>query len=154
MQKEKKLSKKQRRLIFIGTITLISMLSLAFALNSFRENIVFFYSPSELNKVDNLSKKIRVGGMIKEGSVIKFDALNTEFTITDYEQDLKISYHGILPDLFRDGQGVVAKGFLSEDRTKFFASELLVKHDENYMPPEVAKSLKERMENGTAKSAE
>lgn len=147
MIKEKKLNQKQRRLIFVGAIAMISLLSLAFALNSFRENIVFFYSPSELHKVSKVSRKIRVGGMIKEGSVIKFDALNTEFTITDYEQDLKIRYYGLLPDLFREGQGVVAKGFLNENKTEFLASELLVKHDENYMPPEVAKALKKRMDN-------
>lgn len=145
MKKKTKISYKQKRLIFVGSVALMSLMAIAFALNSFRNNIVFFYSPSELHKISSIKRQIRVGGMIKKDSLIKIDALNTEFVITDFEQDLKIKYRGLLPDLFREGQGVVAKGFLSSNHAEFLTEELLVKHDENYMPPEVAKSLKRQM---------
>lgn len=83
--------------------------------------------------------------MIKENSVKKIDALNTIFIITDYQNDLIINYRGILPDLFRDKQGVVAKGKFDLRENKFYSEELLVKHDENYMPPEVARDLQMKM---------
>lgn len=129
-------------MIFVGAIFAVSILALLFVVKNFRENIVFFYSPSELVKVKNTNRPIRVGGLVKENSVKKIDVLHSEFVITDLKQDLKINYVGILPDLFRDKQGVVAKGVLNEDKTEFFSRELLIKHDENYMPPEVAESLK------------
>ena len=103
---------------------------------------MFFYSPSELAQIPNRAQVIRVGGLVKEGSVKKIDALNTVFIITDLKNDLKIYYHGILPDLFRDKQGVVASGLINGDDTEFVSRELLIKHDEKYMPPEVANSLK------------
>jgi len=80
--------------------------------------------------------------MVKEETIKKIDALNIEFVITDYENDLKIHYTGILPDLFREKQGVVAKGIFNVEKNEFLSRELLVKHDENYMPPEVARSLR------------
>ncbi len=137
---------KKRRIIFVGSIFAVSALALIFIITNFRENIVFFYSPSELRKSENLSKvesrQIRVGGLVEEGSIKKIDVLTTEFVITDLAQELKIQYVGILPDLFRDKQGVVAKGVFDVSKNQFFSRELLIKHDEKYMPPEVAKSLK------------
>lgn len=140
---------RRKRLFFIAIIVAISALALIFIVINFRNNIVFFYSPSELDKVLRKNRAIRVGGMVKENSVKKIDALNFEFLITDYAKDLKIRYHGILPDLFREKQGVVAKGFLNENKTEFSSEELLIKHDENYMPPEVANSIKNK--NGQEK---
>lgn len=137
---------KKKRLVFVGSIFAISLIALAFVISNFRENIVFFYAPSELlteeilNKVEE--RQIRVGGLVKEKSVKKFDALTTEFVVTDLEKEVTINYTGILPDLFREKQGIVAKGVFDKEQNKFFSKELLVKHDEKYMPPEVAKSLK------------
>lgn len=125
---------------------MISALALFFVITNFRDNMVFFYAPSELLKPEILEKtqnhQIRVGGLVAENSVKKIDALTTEFVITDLEQELKIQYVGILPDLFREKQGVVAKGKFDAEKDEFFSKELLVKHDEKYMPPEVARSLK------------
>lgn len=145
---------KKKRLIFVGFAFAISGLALCFIISNFRNNIVFFYSPSEikdeikgevkqseiLHKISN--KVIRVGGLVVEGSVKKIDALNTEFVITDTQEELKIQYRGVVPDLFRDKQGVVAKGKFDMQKNEFFSSELLIKHDEKYMPPEVARSIK------------
>lgn len=133
---------KKKRLTFVGTIFVISLLSLAFIIKNFRENIVFFYAPSELETVKDVKKRVKVGGLVKENSVKKVDASNVDFVVTDLKQDLLIHHKGIVPDLFREKQGVVASGFLSEDKKEFFSKELLIKHDENYMPPEVANSLK------------
>ncbi len=137
---------KKKRLIFIGSVFALSLAALIFVIVNFRENIVFFYAPSELRTVEILNKvkhrQIRVGGLVKEKSVKKIDALTAEFVITDLAQDLKIHYVGLFPDLFREKQGVVARGKFDEEKNEFFAEELLVKHDEKYMPPEVAKSLK------------
>ncbi len=133
---------KKKRIIFVSTIFATSILALFFIISNFRNNIVFFYSPSEIKTLGEAKKqrRIRVGGLVVEKSIKKIDALNTEFVITDLKENLEISYNGILPDLFREKQGVVAEGKLEGE--KFVASQLLVKHDEKYMPPEVAKSLK------------
>ena len=109
------------------------------------ENINLFYSPSDLKKekisVDN---QIRVGGMVKKDSITKENiSLRISFVITDFEEDLLITYEGILPDLFSEEAGIVAKGKINEEGT-FIANEVLAKHDENYMPPEVAKTLKDK----------
>ena len=133
---------KKSRLQFVASILVISILALVFIIKNFRENIVFFYSPSELENVKNRERKIKVGGLVKEKSIKKIDASHTDFVITDLQNELLIHHEGILPDLFREKQGVVASGFLNETKTEFSSRELLVKHDENYMPPEVANSLK------------
>ena len=133
---------KKQRLNFIAAIVVISALALVFIIKNFRENIVFFYSPSELAKVSNTKKRIKVGGLVKENSLKKIDASRIDFVITDLKNELLIHHSGIVPDLFRDKQGVVASGFLNEEKTEFFSSELLIKHDEKYMPPEVAASLR------------
>ncbi len=133
---------KKKRIIFVGSIFTISLLALVFVIKNFRENIVFFYSPTELLEIKTRGKTIRIGGLVKESSIKKIDVLNTEFTVTDLKNELKVHYQGILPDLFRDRQGVVAKGALNESGDEFFSKELLIKHDEKYMPPEVIKSIK------------
>jgi len=144
-QKKIKISHKQHRFIFVSVVFFVSLLSLWFIINNFRQNLLFFYAPTEFWQAYNSQKlkpqkMIRVGGLVKSNSVIKIDSLNTQFIITDNLEDLTISYTGLLPDLFKEKQGVIAKGVFNQDI--FIASELLVKHDEKYMPPEVAKTLK------------
>jgi cytochrome c-type biogenesis protein CcmE len=133
---------KKKRIIFVSSIFAISLLALLFVIKNFRENIVFFYSPTELLEIKTKGKTIRIGGLVKEGSIKKIDVLNSEFIVTDLQNELKVHYQGILPDLFRDKQGVVAKGVLNQDSGEFSSKELLIKHDEKYMPPEVTKSIK------------
>lgn len=124
---------------------LISIASVAIGLwlilSSFNENIIFFFSPTELKNKQIINQIVRVGGLVSNGSIIRLDGSVTEFIITDNQEELKIRFTGILPNLFRDNQGVVAKGKLEGDI--FIASELLAKHDENYMPKEIANSLKQ-----------
>lgn len=123
---------------------LISVASIAVGLwlilSNFNENIVFFFSPMELKNKQVINQVVRVGGLVRNGSISRLDGFVTEFIITDNQEDLKVRFVGILPNLFRDNQGVVAKGKLEGDI--FIANELLAKHDENYMPKEVAESLK------------
>ena len=111
------------------------------------ENINLFYSPSDLHKAQinaQINAQIRVGGMVRKGSIIRVEnSLRVSFVITDFEEDLVINYDGILPDLFSEEAGIVAKGKINEEGI-FVANEVLAKHDENYMPPEVAKALKDK----------
>ncbi|MBI5783428.1 MAG: cytochrome c maturation protein CcmE [Gammaproteobacteria bacterium] len=116
-----------------------------FVLNAFRSNLVFFYSPTEVleGKVTVAAgKTIRIGGLVEQGSVKRSpDGLKVDFIVTDLNKKLPVHYEGILPDLFREGQGVVTQGRL-QDGNRFVASEVLAKHDEKYMPPEAAQALK------------
>lgn len=130
----------QNRAVFLGVSSLLFTIAIIIILKVFNDNIVFYFSPSELSKVQRNSF-VRVGGVVKDGSVKYTQDDFLEFEITDYSADLKIRYKGIVPNLFKEGQGTVAYGQL-QDNGVFFADELLAKHDENYMPPEVAKSLK------------
>jgi cytochrome c-type biogenesis protein CcmE len=144
-QKKNKINHKQQRLIFVTGVFFVSLFSLWFIINNFRQNLLFFYAPTEFWQAYNSQqlkpqKIIRVGGLVKVNSIAKLDSLNTKFIITDNLEELTIFYNGILPDLFKEKQGVIAKGIVSKNI--FVASELLVKHDEKYMPPEVAKTLK------------
>ena len=135
------MKRKHKRLTFAA----ISMLLLGFAaflvLTAFEDNIVFFYSPTEL-KDKNVSdgRNIRIGGLVEKGSVKKNEGAVILFQVTDLTSSIKVNYKGLLPDLFREGQGVVAEGKLKNGI--FIASSVLAKHDENYMPPEVADALK------------
>ncbi len=113
------------------------MSGLLFIILNFKDNLVFFYTPTEISEKPINNKIIRVGGLVKEKSLKKIDALTTEFLITDLKKDLLVNHVGMVPDLFRDNQGVVAKGFYDYEKNKFYSQELLIKHDENYMPPEV-----------------
>jgi cytochrome c-type biogenesis protein CcmE len=132
--------KKQQRIKFIVAAALISLSALTFIIFNFKDNIVFFYSPSELAnaKIKN-QQIIRVGGLVKEGSIV-INGNNLEFVITDFKADLKIKYSGLKPDLFREKQGTVAKGIWNKNNI-FIAQELLTKHDEKYMPPEIKKAV-------------
>jgi cytochrome c-type biogenesis protein CcmE len=108
-------------------------------LSNLNNNIVFFYPPSEVHKIKNLQNKVRIGGIVKSGSVIHDENGMIYFTLTDSSQELNVKYKGILPALFREGQGIVAEGKLVSEKM-MTASKLLTKHDENYMPPGSVKS--------------
>ncbi len=111
-----------------------------FVLNAFRSNLVFFYSPSEVLAGEApRAQRFRVGGLVEQGSVKKSGA-KVDFIVTDMNEKISVHYEGILPDLFREGQGVIAQGRLMANK-RFVADEVLAKHDENYMPPEVADAL-------------
>lgn len=125
---------KKRCLLVIFLITGVS-LTLFLILYALSQNINLFYTPSQLNEAVR-AKTIRVGGMVVKGSIVR-QKLNVEFVITDFNQQLKVFYQGILPDLFKEGQGVVALGKLNETGN-FIAEQVLAKHDEKYMPPEIA----------------
>ncbi len=134
-------SRKRQRLwlVLIGGASVACAAALALTL--FRDNLMFFYSPTDIwEKKPSIDRRIRVGGLVKEGSVVR-KALATTFIITDLAHDLTVRYQGLLPPMFREKQGVVANGALGGDGV-FVADELLTKHDENYMPPEVADALK------------
>jgi cytochrome c-type biogenesis protein CcmE len=137
---------KRKRIIFVASIFLISLISLFFVIKNFKENIVFFYTPSELQELTSqkINREIRIGGLVEKSSVIKVDSLTTNFILTDKVKNVKVSYRGILPDLFRENQGVVAKGRFDKENNLFTTSELLIKHDEKYNPPEINKKILNR----------
>ena len=124
--------------IFLAIVTLA--LSLFLILKSLEENVVYFKSPSEI-KIDAEidKKKMRVGGMVKKNS-IKIESQDVKFVITDFKNEINVVYSGAVPNLFQEGKGVVAEGYL-KDRNFFLATKILAKHDENYMPPEVKEAL-------------
>ena len=128
-------------LIIIGIFCL--GIAVGLILYNFKNNLVFFYSPTQLAEQKLSEKKIiRIGGLVEKKSVKRIDSLKTEFVITDNQNSITVLYEGMLPNLFREGQGMVARGFLNK-KGIFIADNLLAKHDENYMPPEVARALKE-----------
>lgn len=137
------MTRKQKRatLILSGLgILCVSVLLVMFAL---RDSIVFFHSPSDVTeKKVSTDRRFRLGGLVKEGSIVRGDGTNVRFAITDTIETIPVTYQGILPDLFREGEGVIAEGRLSDG--VFTADTVLAKHDENYMPPEVAASLREK----------
>ena len=133
--------KVRNRLISAILLVLVTALGIYIILTNLEDNIVFFYPPSEIGKIANVSNKVRVGGLVKEGSIKHITATKISFLITDLAADLEIIYDGIVPALFRENQGIVAEGKLIEPGI-FTASRLLARHDENYMPPEVAAALK------------
>ena len=135
--------KKRQRLYFILFILVCLSAAVGLSLYALKENISYFYSPMEVKQHPALSAghRFRLGGLVKKGSLEKRNnSLSISFIVTDEVNDLRVEYTGILPDLFREGQGVVATGSLNNQGV-FVATELLAKHDEKYMPPEVAKSL-------------
>ena len=134
---------KHQRLVFILSALVIIAIAVGFVLNNFKDNLVFFYSPSDIHALEVMpSSAIRIGGMVMEGSVVKTDSSLT-FKVTDFEHAIEVVHEGDVPALFREGQGVVADGVMRGDGV-FEAKTILAKHDENYMPPEVAKSLKDK----------
>ena len=136
--------RKQRRLTLLGLGMLALAGATALVLTAFEDNMVFFYSPSEVQaKTVPPDRYVRLGGLVKEGSVEKIaDGATVRFAVTDGKNAVTVRYRGMLPDLFREGQGVVTQGQFNGEGV-FVAKEVLAKHDENYMPPEVAEALKE-----------
>ena len=136
------LSKKVKSRIFILILSFVSLaVIIFFVLRSLEENVIYFFSPTEIyNKSDiSFNKKIRVGGLVKEGSISKSGTI-INFIITDLKNEIIVSYNGSVPNLFSEGKGVIAEGKL-KDKKYFVADTILAKHDENYMPPEVSKAL-------------
>ena len=131
------------RFSFIILLLLTSILSVFLVLKSLEENVVYFKSPSDIQLLNEIkNKKIRVGGMVKENS-IKVSSEEVNFIITDFKNEINVTYSGLVPNLFSEGKGVVAEGYL-KDKNFFDASKILAKHDENYMPPEVKTALEEK----------
>jgi cytochrome c-type biogenesis protein CcmE len=133
--------RKTQRLYFLLLGGLAVATGVALVLTAFEDSLVFFYSPTELRTQElTPGQRIRIGGLVEEGSIQK-DGDTVRFIVTDTAEQLTVSYRGILPDLFREGQGIVAEGVLLPAGV-FQASDVLAKHDENYMPPEVAEAIK------------
>ena len=131
------------RFLFIILILTSLALSVFLVLKSLEENVVFFKSPSDIQFLGEIkNKRIRVGGMVKENS-IQVSSNEINFVITDFKNEINVSYSGLVPNLFSEGKGVVAEGYL-KDKSFFEASKILAKHDENYMPPEVKAALEEK----------
>lgn len=132
---------RHKKLTFIVAGLIALGVAAGLILNAFNSNLVFFFSPTEVLAGEAPTKKpFRVGGLVEQGSLDMGDGLNVSFKVTDNLNSIEIRYEGVLPDLFREGQGIVAQGRLT-DSGVFQADEVLAKHDENYMPPEVADSL-------------
>ncbi|TNE37092.1 MAG: cytochrome c maturation protein CcmE [Alphaproteobacteria bacterium] len=135
------MTRKRRRLYMVLAGMCVLGIATALVLTSFRDSLVFFYSPTDLAaKPVAAGRNFRIGGLVKDGSVVK-DGVIYHFSVTDLKNEVPVTYKGMLPDLFREGQGVVAEGHLNDSGT-FVASNVLAKHDEKYMPPEVAAALK------------
>jgi cytochrome c-type biogenesis protein CcmE len=134
---------KYRRLFIIILIVFTIALATQLVLIALRDNIIYFFTPNELKikygDNENIKRKIRVGGLVLENSVVKNNDI-VNFTITDKKNEILVVFNGQLPDLFREGQGIVAEGNFKDN--KLIATQVLAKHDENYMPPEVADALK------------
>lgn len=140
---------RQRRLAWIIVLICSSLLAAFFVLQALRQNVNLFFTPTELvmGKVKE-SAVIRIGGMVERGSLIQGKDLSIQFALTDFVHSITIKYTGILPDLFKEGQGVVVLGRLDNTKNSlFYADQVLAKHDENYMPPEVNDALKKRVSN-------
>ena len=130
------------RFFFVLSIFSTLILTVFLVIKSLEENVIYFQSPSEIKVLGEIkTKKIRVGGMVKENSVsIKSNKIN--FIVTDFKNEINVIYSGVVPNLFAEGKGVVAEGYL-KDRNFFLATKILAKHDENYMPPEVKEAMQE-----------
>ena len=138
------MTRKQRRLILIGSSLGVLAFAVALILGSLRESIVFFNSPTDIaERKAPPGTRVRLGGMVKAGSLERGDNLQARFEVTDGNSAIPVNYRGILPDLFREGQGVIAEGKIESDGT-FKADTVLAKHDENYMPREVVETLKKQ----------
>ena len=136
------MTRKRRRLVLIGFGVSVLAIAVGLMLNALRDSIVFFNSPSDVvEKHVAAGTRIRLGGLVKADSLVRGDNLRVRFAVTDGEREIAVAYHGVLPDLFREGQGVVAEGVLDGSGV-FEADTVLAKHDETYMPKEVAAALK------------
>ncbi len=134
---------RQKRMVTVAVILAGVGIATAFALQAFQKNLLYYYSPTQIQAGEApSSRSIRVGGLVENGSFERATgSLEAHFTLTDFQNTIRVSYTGVLPDLFREGQGIIARGKMTPEGT-FVAEEVLAKHDENYMPPEVADSLK------------
>jgi cytochrome c-type biogenesis protein CcmE len=138
------MTRKKRRLVLISSALAVLCVALGLVLVALRDNIVFFYGPSELaQKAPHEGQRLRIGGLVKQGSLLREGENTVRFAVTDTKQEVEVTYTGLLPDLFREGQGVVAEGTLGVDKI-FHADSILAKHDERYMPREVADALKKQ----------
>lgn len=138
------MTRKQRRSLFIVGCLAVLGTAVGLVLFAMQDSIVFFYSPSDVvEKNIDPGKRFRLGGLVEEGSFKRLEGTKVQFAVTDTDKTIKVTYNGVLPDLFREGQGVVTEGKLGADG-QFTADSVLAKHDENYMPPEVAESLKKK----------
>ena len=154
------MTRRQRRLGILLAALVCAGAATALTLNAFRSNLVFFFSPSQIAaKEAPVAQVFRLGGLVERGSIQRErDGMTIRFIVTDTARGVPVVYHGLLPDLFREGKGVVARGRLGEDGI-FVANEVLAKHDENYMPPEAADALRraarvnEQMAKESARSA-
>lgn len=149
------MNKRSRRKVLIFAIVFGVSIATVLALTAFEENLLYFYSPTDVKagKAPD-SHAFRVGGLVVDGSVMREpDSLTVQFDVTDNEETMTVEYTGILPDLFREGQGIVAMGSMN-DSGRFVADEVLAKHDENYMPPEVAEALKAAEDLAKQKAAQ
>ena len=136
------MTRKQRRLVLIGSGMAVLAIAVALMLNALRDSIVFFNSPTDVvEKHVPSGTRIRLGGLVKDGSLLRGDNMSVRFEVTDGKNGIPVNYQGVLPDLFREGQGVVAEGALDAGGS-FRADSILAKHDEKYMPKEVADALK------------
>jgi cytochrome c-type biogenesis protein CcmE len=131
------------RFFFVLLILITLVLSVFLILKSLEENVVYFQSPTEIKVLSEIKKKkIRIGGMVKNDSISLVSG-DVQFVITDFKNEINVTYSGAIPNLFMEGKGVVAEGFL-KDKNFFLATKILAKHDENYMPPEVKEALEEK----------
>ncbi|GGB33919.1 hypothetical protein GCM10011505_14190 [Tistrella bauzanensis] len=138
----RRFTRKRRRMYALGGILALVAVALALVLGAFRDNLLFFYSPSDIiAKQVEPGTRLRVGGLVEAGSVARGPGTNVAFVVTDGAETLTIRYDGLLPDLFREGQGIVAEGRFEPDGT-VTAEQVLAKHDETYMPPEVVDAMK------------
>lgn len=138
------MTRKQKRGVLIGTAVGILAVAVVLVMFALRDTVVFFHSPSEVSERGiQVGERFRLGGLVADGSVKRGQGTQVSFDVTDTESTISVSYDGLLPDLFREGQGVVAEGKL-DGNGRFVADTVLAKHDENYMPPEVAAALEKR----------
>ena len=136
------LSKKVKsRITFLIIFLVVAIIIIFYLFKALEDNVVYFFSPTEIRNKTNISldKKIRIGGLVKKNSVVKYE-ISTKFIITDLKNEIIVSYNGVVPNLFSEGKGVIAEGKL-KDKKYFSAEKILAKHDENYMPPEVSNIL-------------
>lgn len=141
---------RRRRMVLVGLILAGVAGAAALALTAFQDNLLYYYSPSQVAAGEApTDRTFRVGGLVTEGSVERNPGeLELRFVVTDFANQVTVRYAGVLPDLFREGQGIIARGRL-DGEGRFVAEEVLAKHDENYMPPEVAESLKHGQQGAT-----
>ena len=144
---------RQKRMVTVVAMLAGVGIATSFALKAFNQNLLYYYSPSQVHAGEApASRSFRVGGMVEKGSVRRLPgSLEVNFTLTDYAQQVGVYYTGVLPDLFREGQGIIARGKLKDGN--FVAEEVLAKHDENYMPPEVKESLKPHLDAAAGTAA-